>query len=227
MNMNIGFGADETYVSTSLPLLKPWDIYDVEFDGCEYATFQGKKDPSATYEVLKIKFKNEQGQYTETLFAPKPGDEVRPKRKNKEGHEVEGPSNLETFQKTIGHLLVEVAPELLTKLQGKSTTFEKLVDFIVKGTESKKGHKTQIKLIANNRGQARSPYLLSVFENGKPAVITNNWIGKNLGFTPYELEQKNKQATAAPTNMASTATAAAPSGSAIQQESSDDLDFTL
>ena len=108
MDLNIGFKADEKYVSTTLPLLKAWEIHDVKFDGFEYSKFAGKKDPSATYEVLKIKFKNDVGQFTHTLFAPKPGDEVRPKRTNSNGHEMESPSNLETFIKTIGHVLTEV-----------------------------------------------------------------------------------------------------------------------
>lgn len=229
MNMNIGFSADESYVSTSLPLLKPWDIYDVKFDGCEYTTFAGKKDPTATFEVLKIKFVevNGAGQYIETLFSPKAGDEKRPTRKNKEGHEVEGPSNLENFQKMVGHFLTDICPEALPKLAGKSLGFKTLADFIVKATDPKKGQETQIKLIGDKNGRARSPYMLSVFENGKPAVITNNWIGKNLGFTAYELTQKEKQANAAPTDMASTTRAAAPSSSPVQTEKEDDLDFDL
>lgn len=53
MEMNIGFGANEKYVSTSLPLLKAWEIHDVQFDGVEYAQFDGKKDPTAKYEFLE------------------------------------------------------------------------------------------------------------------------------------------------------------------------------
>ena len=62
MEMNIGFNANDNYVSTSLPLLKAWDIHDVKFDGVEYAQFDGKKDPTAKYEVLKIKFKNDRSE---------------------------------------------------------------------------------------------------------------------------------------------------------------------
>ena len=33
MDLNIGFKADEKYVSTNLPQLKAWEIHDVKFDG--------------------------------------------------------------------------------------------------------------------------------------------------------------------------------------------------
>ena len=230
MEMNIGFKTDEKYVSTSLPLLKPWEIHDVEFDGFEYATFDGKKDPTAKYEVLKIKFKNDEGQFTHTLFAPKPGDEKRPTRKNKNGHEMESPSNVEVFTKTIGHVLNEISPATLTKLAGKNTTFEKLCNFLVTETKSKIGTKTKIKLIGDKEGKPKFPYLLSVFENGGEAVVTNNCIGQKLGFTSYELDTKKKMETAAPTKMASTDNAGSETqlnNSPIQEEEKDPLDFDL
>lgn len=230
MEMNIGFKADEKYVSTSLPLLKPWEIHDVEFDGFEYATFDGKKDPSAKYEVLKIKFKNDEGQFTHTLFAPKPGDDKRPLRKNKNGHEMEGPSNVEVFTKTIGHVLNEISPATLTKLAGKNTTFEKLCAFLVSETKSKIGTKTKIKLVGDKDGKPKFPYLLSVFENGGEAVVTNNCIGQKLGFTSYELDKKKEMESAAPTQMPSTSNGGSESvsmGSPVQEDAKDPLDFDL
>ena len=183
-----------------------------------------KKDPSATYEVLKIKFKNDVGQFTHTLFAPKPGDEVRPKRTNSNGHEMESPSNLETFIKTIGHVLTEVCPEALTKL------FEKLCKFLEKETNPKIGLETKIKLIGDKDNKPKFPYLLSVFEVGGDAVITNNCIGKNLGFTAYELEQKKKIESAKPTKMPdldSTVGQISENNTPIKEDESDDLDFNL
>lgn len=230
MDLNIGFKADEKYVSTNLPLLKAWEIHDVKFDGFEYSKFAGKKDPSATYEVLKIKFKNDNGQFVHTLFAPKPGDEVRSKRTNSNGHEMENPSNLETFTKTIGHVLTEVCPEALNKLSGKSTTFEKLCKFLEKETASKVGFETKIKLIGDKDNKPKFPYLLSVFEVGGDAVITNNCVGKNLGFTAYEMEQKKKVENAKPTQMPSLnsdSNLTTNNDSPIKEEESDDLDFNL
>ena len=230
MDMNIGFGANEKYVSTNLPQLKAWEIHDVKFDGVEYAQFEGRKDPTAKYEVLKIKFKNDKGQYVHTLFAPKPGDEKRTVRTNANGHEVENPSNLEVFIKTVGHLLTEVCPEALTKLAGKNTTFEKLCKFLMEATKSKIGFQTKIKLIGDKDNKPRFPYMLSVFEKGGEAVITNNCIGQNLGFTPYELDRKKAAESATPTNMPNIN--AAPAGTPmmnapIQEEPKDGLDWDL
>ena len=42
MDLNIGFKADEKYVSTNLPQLKAWEIHDVKFDGFGYSKFAGK-----------------------------------------------------------------------------------------------------------------------------------------------------------------------------------------
>ena len=36
--------------------LKPWGIYDVEFDGLELNDIQGKKDPEKTYHTIKMSF---------------------------------------------------------------------------------------------------------------------------------------------------------------------------
>lgn len=225
--MNIGFGKDEKYVSTSLPQLKAWEIHDVEFDGFEYSKFSGRKDPNAEYEVLRIKFKNDEGQFAATLFAPKPGDDKRTTRKNANGHEVENPSNLEVFTKTVGHVLTAISPDTLNKLSGKNISFEKLCAFLEKDTASKIGTKTKIKLIGDSNGRPRFPYMLSIFENGGEAVITNNCVGDKLGFTAYELDRKAAAANAKPTNMPNTQNDLVEGGNPVREEASDDLDWNL
>lgn len=226
MDMNIGFGSDEKYVSTSLPQLKAWEIHDVEFDGVEYAEFAGRKDPNAKYQVLKIKFKNDEGQFPITLFAPKPGDEKRTKRTNANGHEMENPSNLETFTKTVGHFLTAISPETIKKLEGKSVSFEKLCAFLKKETDSKIGTKTKLKLIGDSNGKPRLPYMLSIFENGGEAVITNNCIGDKLGFTAYELDRKAAAANAKPTSMPDVGTTSQEKNY-DSADSSDDIDWDI
>ena len=49
MDLNIGFKADEKYVSTNLPQLKAWEIHDVKFDGFEYSKFAGKKENTISF----------------------------------------------------------------------------------------------------------------------------------------------------------------------------------
>ena len=118
----------------------------------------------------------------------------------------------------------------VTKLSGKSTTFEKLCKFLEKETNPKIGLETKIKLIGDKDNKPKFPYLLSVFEVGGDAVITNNCIGKNLGFTAYELEQKKKIESAKPTKMPdldSTVGQISENNTPIKEDESDDLDFNL
>lgn len=205
MDLNF-FSANESYESTSVPMLKPWGIYKVKFEGCEHTTFKGVKDPNASYNVLKFKFVGDNGQFTETLFEPKDGDKVRPTRKLSNGHEVPQPSLYDNFIKELGQLLTVIAPEVLAKLVGKSASFDAFADAIVKGTNKDKGKEVFIKLIGNKKNQARFPYFLSIFEKDPNVVkITDNFISleeKKLNFTEYELNQKAKIEQAAPTNMA-------------------------
>lgn len=224
MDLNIGFKSDEKFVASNLTL-KPWGIYEVKFDGCEHSILKKKDDESVTYEVLKFKFKSDKGSYTETLFAPKPGDEKRGTKKNANGHEIPTPSSVENFKAMLGQLLTFIKPEILNKLAGKSVAFTTLAKLIVKETESVIGKTVYIKLIGNNKGLARSPYMLTIFEGNNEPSIVNNFISDNidkLGFSNYELQQKEKAQTAKPTNMASVTSTDVPVA-----EDSSDLDLDL
>lgn len=123
--------------------------------------------------------------------------------------------------------MTAISPDTLTKLAGKSVSFEKLCAFLKKETDSKIGTKTKIKLIGDSNGKPRLPYMLSIFENGGEAVITNNCIGDKLGFTAYELDRKAAAANAKPTNMPNTQNDTAEAGSPVKEEASDDLDWNL
>ena len=202
--MNLSFGSDSNFNSTSVAQLDAWKIHKVKFDGAEFSEIQGKKDPSVKYEVLKFKFSNEDGSYTESFFGPKPGDEVRKTRKNNKGEDIETPSNVEVTMKTIGHILQNLNPELLKKMSATSfKSFKQFAETIVKYMDSSKGKETNIKLIGDKENKSRSPFCVSVFKNGEEAKVSNNFIGEKLFFTVYELESMNKIQTASPTNMAS------------------------
>lgn len=205
--MNLGFGKEESFVSDNLPLLKPWDIYEVEFDGVEQVVVDGKKDPTKKFNILKWTFKNENGQYVESLFIPSTEDDnKRTPKVNKNGHETENPSSVEVFMKEIGQLLTFIAPKALAAMKGKSFGVDALVKFLIDNLNKTpiKGTKVAIKLVGNKNNMARFPYFLNVFEKGGEAKITNNFISDSvvkLGFTAYELNQKEIAATAKPTNM--------------------------
>ena len=124
----------------------------------------------------------------------------------------------------------ESLEEFTIEANFESTTFEKLCKFLEKETNPKIGLETKIKLIGDKDNKPKFPYLLSVFEVGGDAVITNNCIGKNLGFTAYELEQKKKIESAKPTKMPdldSTVGQISENNTPIKEDESDDLDFNL
>lgn len=227
MDLNITFGANENYVSSSLPMLKAYEIHDVTFDGVTYGKVQGRKDPNAEYETIKFEFKNSDGHFPITFFAPKPGDEKRGTRTNSNGHESETPSALERFQKGIGHIMASIQPDALKQLVGKNVSFETLGKFLEKATASKKGAvQTKLKLIADSKGRPAIPYFLNVFRPGEEAVITNNFVGDNLYFTEYELRKAEEFKNQAPTNMASTS-ASAPVDNISTGGSEDGFDFDM
>ena len=201
-NVSLNFGGGSNFNSNNVPMLKPWGIYDVKFDGAEYSTFAGKTDPSITYEVLKFNFSNEDGKYTETFFAPKPGDEVRMKRKNANGHEMESPSNSETLILVVGHIISNLAPANFEKLKNMPfKTFKSFAENVVKATDKAKGNEIKIKLIGNKENKARAPYCVSVFKPGEAAVISNDFIGEKLYFSNFELTQMKNMQEAVPTNI--------------------------
>ena len=147
-------------------------------------------------------FSNEDGKYTETFFAPKPGDEVRMKRKNANGHEMESPSNSETLILVVGHIISNLAPANFEKLKNMPfKTFKSFAENVVKATDKAKGNEIKIKLIGNKENKARAPYCVSVFKPGEAAVISNDFIGEKLYFSNFELTQMKNMQEAVPTNI--------------------------
>ena len=207
--MNFNFN-ETANVSSSRQPLSGNKIWDVTFDGCEARDIQGVKDASQVYQVLDIKFSNNEGFFTHTIWAPKPGDEL-----DTQGSFGPQPAPLKSMQLTIQHLANAVAPELLQKLSKlpAGTTWDQLRKFIVKETEASKGITTKIKLITNKKGEAAFPSFFAAYNRNSQLYMKTNFIGNNIFFTNKELENIKKQETAKPTNF-----------SAIQEDS-DDLPF--
>lgn len=68
---NFGSLATTQATSNVQQRLKPWNIYDVKFSGARIETIQGKKDPTQTYTILKVRFDGADGYYEESIFYPK------------------------------------------------------------------------------------------------------------------------------------------------------------
>ena len=185
--------------------LAPWNIYDVTFVGCEVREFKGTKDPSVTYQVLDIKFENEDGYFTVTRFFPKQGDDVRRKLPNKKGGERELASNFEELMNIVKQTAEVLTPEgfkKMSELSSKFRSFDDVAKALIAITDKVKGTKTKIKLVGrtrDNRVVAEIPTITSVFDG--VATITDNYIGNKLFFTPYEEGKRNEYLKGTPTDM--------------------------
>lgn len=185
--------------------LAPWNIYDVTFVGCEVREFKGTKDPNITYQVLDIKFENEDGYFTVTRFFPKQGDDVRRKLPNKKGGEREVASNFEELMNIVKQTAEVLTPEgfkKMSELSSKFKSFDDVAKALIAITDKVKGTKTKIKLVGrtrDNRVVAEIPTITSVFDG--VATITDNYIGNKLFFTPYEEGKRNEYLKGTPTDM--------------------------
>ena len=198
----------ESAVKTVRPQLKPWNIYDVKFIGCEVREFAGKKDPNAVYKVLDIKFENEEGYFTVTKFFPKPGDDQRPEREAKNGGKRELASNFEELMNIVKQTVEVLTPEgfkKMAELSPKFKSFDDVAKTLIAVTDKVKGCQTKIKLIGrtrDNRVVAEIPTITSVFDG--VATITDNYIGNKLFFSPYEEGKRDDYLKSKPTEMSST-----------------------
>jgi hypothetical protein len=197
----------DSAVKTIRPQLKPWNIYDVKFMGCEVREFAGKKDPSVSYKVLDIKFENEEGYFTVTKFFPKQGDDVRREVDAKNGGKRELASNFEELMNIVKQTAEVLNPEgfkKMSELSSKFKSFDDVAKTLIKVTDSVKGCETKIKLVGRNRDNrvvAEIPNITGVFDG--VATITDNYIGSKLFFSDYEESKRAEYLKSKPTDMKS------------------------
>jgi len=176
-------------------------IHTVTFKGAEMAELEGKD--KTKYSILKITFANEDGEYVDTIFEPKAGDEVR--KPNNFGYN--NPSAIDELTFKVRHLIAGVNPAANAAIEKKGglqiNTWDQLRKFVVDNTVKAIGVETQIKLINDNKGNPRFPSFVLAFSKANELYPRTNFIGQKLAFTAKELERINTAGTAKPTNMAS------------------------
>ena len=195
----------ESAIKTVRPRLKPWNIYDVKFLGCEIREFAGKKDPNVTYKVLDIKFENADGYFTVTKFFPKQGDDQRKEIETKNGGKRELASNFEELMNIVRQTAEVLNPEgfkKMAELSSKFKTFDDVAKTLIAITDKVKGCETKIKLVGrtnkDNRVEAEIPNITSVFDG--TATITDNYIGSKLFFSDYEEKKREEYLNTKPTD---------------------------
>lgn len=210
MNFNLGAAPSASTTSTRL---KANTIHTVQFDGAVADTIIKKDGSGDTFNVLRVKFKNDEGTYEETIFEPRAGDDQRPA--NNFGGE--NPAPMEELMFKIRHLIAAVAPAADAAINKKGSlnfgSWDDLRKFVVTNTAKSVGTTTQIKLIADKDGNPRFPgYVLSISKKGEVYPRTN-FIGAKLAFTPKEMEKIEATTSAKPTQMPSNTPASTPVGS--------------
>lgn len=210
--MAFNFGsvvANSNGVASVRRQLKPWDIYKVKFTEAKLDELKGTKDPDAVYKTLLVTFENDEGYYSERIFFPKSGDEVRPTYENKDGHTMERASNVERIEAFMAQVAAVLNPDGFKKMQvaaPKFKNFDEVAKFFVAILDKVKGTETNLKLIgkANKDGQVNAalPYFVNVNRNGD-VYISDNFIGDKLFFSTYEETQRQKYLNTKPTQMKS------------------------
>ena len=181
--------------------LKPNEIHTVHFDGCEARDITSTSDPERKFKVLDIKFSNDEGTFTHTIFEPTEADLTR--SQNQWG---EGASNFESMMLLLKHLIDAVNPVLGNKINKKEASlkapnWDALRQLMVKATESGKGTEVQIKLLGkvnkNGYNEAVFPrYFARVYDG--VARLVNPFIGKGLTFTAAEMKRIQETQNAQP-----------------------------
>ena len=203
---NFGSLATTQATSNVQQRLKPWGIYPVKFSGARKETIKGKKDPNAVYEILKVRFDGTDGYYEESIFYPKDGDEKRPIRTSKEGHEYQGASSFDRTMTFIAQVAEVLNPEGFKKMQAASAkfrSFDDVVNAFIKITDSAKGKETNLKLVGRTQDGnvvASLPKFVAINKNGEKFTC-DNFVGDKLFFSAYEESKKAEYLSAKPTNM--------------------------
>lgn len=194
--------------------LKAYEIHDVNLTKIEKTEIKGSKDPNAVYPVVALEFtgiKDSHGVFTTNLFIPNPDSErdtERPTFQNANGHDYKRPSRMENFQYTLMQLVQILNPEGAKKIieaSSKIKTVDQFVDLVVKALASKTNVDTKLKLVGRNSNgtvYASLPNACGLDKKGQ--LFPVNFVGDNLFFSNYELDQQKARNNATPTEMEDT-----------------------
>lgn len=192
-------------VSNSKKRLNPWDIYKVKFNGCEIREFDRKSDPTQHYKVLQVNFEGDDGYYSESIFFPKDGDTEVKEYPSSNGGTYKVPSNWDRTKYFIAQLATVLNPEGFKKMcsmTGKFKTFDDMCKALITITDPKKGTEIELKLVGKTKKdgtvEACLPKFVAYNKEGQ-LFVSDNFIGKNLFFSPWEEGKRAQFKNAKPT----------------------------
>lgn len=186
------FGLTEAKVS--VPRLKPWTINEVTFKGVEYKN--GTSQNGNNWAAMQFNFEGENGTYSKMFFCPNQNGFERRSGESSSGKWVL-PADAEVLMEQLKYICTTLAKDAYAKVAGKIVVdlpgeFDKLYEYIAKILKGAVGTKTNIKLVADNRGYADIPRnAVRISSSDDSVYISNRWLGDNLSFSAYELKTKD------------------------------------
>ena len=118
---------------TAIQRLKPWTINKVKFDGIDFR--KGTASSGNDWQAIQFKFKGADGTFEHMVFCPGADGDKRVTGSTG-GRDWEMPSQMETLQHTIAHVLKVLNEKGLEKLSGVELElpkdFEKLYQYLKK-----------------------------------------------------------------------------------------------
>lgn len=190
----MNFNTEEVKVNAQL---KGNEIHTVTFDGIEAADYK-----DGEFQVMKIKFSNENGTFTHTVFPLRDGDD-----KDTEGMYGKQPSNLIAMMTLLRHLGNAVSPQLVALCNNKEVlnnlTWPQFRKKVIEAVADGVGKETKIKLLSRTRtdsntgetvSEATFPsYFVSYTRDGRLYMRTS-FIGNGIYFSDKELTRiKNSE----------------------------------
>lgn len=174
-------------------------IHDVTFKGISLDKITSQKDNN-TYKTMKLTVDvDDYGEYTHNFFEPTSDQRT-------ESQFGTNPSQVEQFMIAIRQILEAVCPDTLNNIyaskKGLGSTFEEIVNNVIKCTAPKVGTRTQIKLIPNGSYNQIPGFPARITKDGNLGIATR-FIGENLVLSASELKKVEAAKNAKPTDMKS------------------------
>lgn len=209
MDFNFNSLATNNFSSNSGSHLKPYNIYKVNLTKIEKTELKGSKDPNAVYPIVALEFTGcgeDKGVFSTNLFIPtSEKDMERPTYQNNNGHDYQRPSRFENFQYTLMQIVHALNPDGEEKIKANASkikTIDQFIDLIIKALKGKDKIETNLKLVGRDNNGTRYAALPNACGlNKSNEIFPVNFIGDNLFFTNYELQQQKNYQNAKPTEM--------------------------
>lgn len=172
-------------------------IHTVQFKGAELAQVGNE----TKYDVLKLKFENEEGTFEDTIFPPKlPEGAVR------KTDPYVAPSDVEELMAKLRHYISALNPELDKQIESGTKTlaakdWNQLRGVVIKALSTGINKEVQLKLLNNGKNMAVVPGFILGISKAGATYLRTKFIGDKLMFTDKEIERMSKAAGAKPSNM--------------------------